>query len=223
MAKLKTEDKKELPNYLILPETASHPDLLIAEEVTYHNHTYKKTHELLKQRNIFDDMRFILPPNLFVEFLKMCRTGKAFNELGKKVNPKRLENLLEERLSKRDPERSEWLNHEYSLEFGTLQVSYPKFVNGKLIKITEPLDEDTFIGDVALEKNDIEILEDWLNNSTSQGLPRKSIQKYLSNSFSRAVPFFSADSRYVGICFSMHPENSHDWRGVRPAKILKNS
>ena len=112
-------------------------------------------------------------PSYFVEKLKLLKSGEAFNRNGNKHDHKRLELAFKEITEVRNPWRAEWLNHRYSKQDSRLQVTYHKFVNGKLEKVTEPLNEDTLMQDRAPGIS----LDDWIENPTSQGLPRKSVKE----------------------------------------------
>ena len=105
--------------------------------------------------------------------LRLTKSGDAYDGAGNKHDPKRLEKAFKEITEIRNNWRSEWLNHSYSQKEIEMFVTYHKFVNGKLKKVTELLDPDTL-----MEKRTPGIsLEDWIENPTSQGLPRKSVKE----------------------------------------------
>ncbi len=209
------DKRRELSKYVWLPETDQHPELLIAQEVTEQGYNHQRTKEKLEEAD-----SFMPTPELLAEFLRTCKSGKAYDGLKNRVDKKRLDKILEERLKVRDPWRGERLDHQYSLDKeGKLQVTYPKFVNGKLKVVTEILDPETLMEDripgISLEK--------WIENPTSQGLPKKDVKKgnlrYL-NPRDGYVARFDACSDGVDLRCAGDPQGSYDGLGVRRAKIF---
>ncbi len=209
------DKRRELSKYIWLPETESHPELLIAQEVTDHGYTHQRTKEILEKED-----SFMPTPDLLAEFLRTCKSGKAYDGLKNRVDKKRLDKILEERLKVRDPWRGERLDHQYSLDKeGKLQVTYHKFVNTKLKLVTESLDPETLMEDrtpgISLEKG--------IENPTSQGLPRKDIKKgdlrYWHPREDRVAGFY-ADADWVVLGCDSDAQGSDSGLGVRRAKIF---
>ncbi len=212
------DKRRELSKYVWLPETESHPDLLIAQEVTDQGYTHQRTKEILEKAD-----SFMPTPDLLAEFLRTCKSGKAYDGLKNRVDNKMLDKILEERLKVRNPWRGERLDHQYSLDKeGKLQVTYHKFVNGKLKLVAKILDPETLMEDRLPGIS----LDSWIENPTSQGLPRKSVKKgnlqYL-NPRDGYVAGFGAGSDGVGLGCVRGPRDSIDSLGVRRAKIFRKS
>lgn len=85
------------------------------QEVTDQSYTYKETKELLKKEGFF-----IPTPDLLNEFLRICKSGKIYDGLKNKLDPNKLQIMLEEPLLKR-----EWLNPENS-EMERLETIFRK-------------------------------------------------------------------------------------------------
>ncbi len=213
-----------LAKYIILPQTTTHPDLLISEQVTDHGYDHNQYKELLEKEDCF-----MLSFDLLAEFLKMCKSGKAHNGLGNQVDPAKLEQILGEISESRTRPRGggvahEFLDDRYSKQDNQLQVAYHKFdSSGKLIEVTENLDQDTLIENSKIN------LEGWINgrDRTSQGLPRTKISS--GRSFYRPpedgrVAWLAVwlSNSAGGICLGGDdfPLASEYPPGVRRAKIL---
>lgn len=182
---------KDPANCVLLPENKEHPDLLIPfdrlsydlevqavaqklglqlkdnEQVYIGDITFEQAQELCLHLD-----GFMITPLYFAEFLRTLRSGKAFDGNGKKIQKSRLEKASNEITESRSwKERAEWLNQRYSRVGSEIKVTYPRFINGNLEIVTEPLDEDTLREDKRIS------LEDWINNLTLQGLPRKIVKE----------------------------------------------
>ena len=175
-------------NYLLLPQTEEHPDLLVPlNRLAYGPEVEAVAKELkLNLRNNiqgyigninFEQANalclsldgFMNTPSYLAETLRILNSGKAFDGAGRKLqNP---EKAFKDITGQKNPWRSEWLKHIYSKKDNQLQVTYHKFDSSEhLIQVTEPLDEDTLTKDKKIS------LEDWVNNPTSQGLPKNSVK-----------------------------------------------
>src|SRR3990167_8644695 len=78
-----------------LHETYSYPDLLVS---------MGKSHQAL-----YEEDSFMLNLRQYVDFLKLLKNGKAFDENGNLIEPKILELILDDIFEKRDPLRGEWI------------------------------------------------------------------------------------------------------------------
>ncbi len=229
-----------LKDYILLKETKEHPDLIIAKNrLTYNkkveqvskklnldlqnnledyivNINWNESHNLLKELN-----SFMLNPKLFAEFLKLLKSGNAFDGNKDKVNSNELEKILNGIIELRNPCRAEWLDHKYFKSSNKLQVTYHKFdSSGKLIEFTEKLDPDTLLKYILSEI----ILEDWINNTTSQGLPKSNVQKgdlYYWRPREGRVAGFDANAGRADLDCVGDPDNSGGDLGVREVKIFK--
>ena len=209
------DKRRELSRYIWLPESSSHPELLIAQEVTDQGYTHKKTNKILEKAD-----SFMPTPDLLAEFLRTCKSGKAYDGNKDKIPKGRLDKILEERGERRNPWRLEHLDHQYSLnKKGQLQVTYHKFLDGKINLVTELLDPETLMKDRLPGIS----LDSYLGNPTSQGLPRKSVKEgSLWYWFPRKnnVAGFNADADGAYLYCIGGASVSGDSLGVRRAKIF---
>ena len=99
----------------------------------------------------------------YLKYLKEDPTNQEFQEIYNEIT------------QVREPWRAEWLDADFKLVNGVLNINYNHTIqNGKLIpRNSEPLD-----GNTLMENRTPGIsLEDWLKFPTSQGFPRKDIVK----------------------------------------------
>ncbi len=239
LANLEEILKKRTPtNYLLLPETKEHPELITnLTRLTYGPEVQKIAEKLgLNLRNneqgYVGNITFkqaeqialgleglIETPSLFVEKLRILKSGKGYDAQGNKHDPKRLERAFKEITEVSSFWRAQWLNHSYSQKDGIIQVTYHKFVNGKLEQVTEPLDEDTLMQDKLPRIS----LEDYVENPTSQGLPRKSVKEgslWYWHPREGGVAGFVADADGAGLYCNGNPRCSYSVVGVAVAKIF---
>ena len=212
------DKKRELTDYILLPETKNHPAIIIDQNISYKNKKWAQTNDLLRQEDAF-----MLSPGLFAEFLKLLKSEKElYDGLGNLIDGSKIkERILKGILDIRNPWRAEWLDHKYSGGNNKLAVTYHKFdSSGKLIQVTEPLDKDTLI-----KNRDPGIsLEDWINNQTNQGLPKKTVNQsslwYWPPTENYVAGFFAcADWIYLN-CFS-DPNVSDLNLGARSARLYQ--
>src|SRR3989344_6260812 len=232
-------------NYILLPQTNEHTDLLIAKNrLAYDSEVEKASKKLglnlqnnsqgyigninreqaLKLNNELNS--FTLNSKLFAEFLKLLKSGRALDGTKKQVNSRELETILKEIIEVRNPWRSEWLDNKYSKSGGVLgigsklSVTYHKFdSSGKLIEVTEPLDSDTLMEN----KTPGISLEDWVNNPNSQGLPKSNVPDgslYFWHPREGRVARFVADADGADLYCLGYPDGSDGVLGVRVAKIF---
>ncbi len=114
------------------------------------NINWNDTHKELQKQNLR-----MPTPLQFIEFLKHLKSNLQYSDLYKDIT------------EVRDPWRAEWLDAYFEKrKDGFYVLTYNKTK-------AEKLDEDTLMQD----KTPGISLEDWLNNPTKQGLPRKNCKK----------------------------------------------
>ena len=212
------EKKIELTDYIILPETRNHPDLLIAKNKSHENKKWFQAQGLLKQED-----SFMLTPELFAEFLRLLKSKRElFDGFGNLITEQNIkERILEEILEIRNPWRAEGLDQKYLRGHSKLFVSYHKFdSSGKLIQVTEQLNKETLMHSRTPGIS----LDDYVENPTSQGLPKKIIKEgglwYWPPIENNVAGFFvCADWAYFNC--STDPNVSDANLGVRKAKIYQ--
>ncbi len=219
------DEKRELMKYILLPETKDHPDIQIAREVTHKGKNWHQAQELLKQED-----SSMLSPDLFAEFLRLLKSEKRlYDGLGNLINLMEGQKIKEEITEKRNPWRSEWLDNKYVKQGGIfgigskLAVVYHKFdSSGKLVEVIEKIDADTMMQNKTPGIN----LEYWINNPTSQGLPKQNNPEgSLVYWYPRDgnVAGFIADAGRVVLCCGGDPAYSYPALGVRRAKIFQKN
>jgi len=129
--------------------------LVVPKERTLFNNNFYECQEKLHANN-----EKMLTPNEFREFLKVAKENDI--------------NLYNEITQVRSPWRAEWLDADFKYENNKMFVEYHKFdENGKIKKIREELDKNTLMKDKIPGIS----LESWLENSTSQGLPKTTVSE----------------------------------------------
>lgn len=231
-----------MSNFILLPETKEHPDILVAkhrlaldskvrEIATAFGFKLNNTAKELRGNNPYIGyitysqaqrinialLGFTLPVLYFNEHLDLLYEGAngntpAYDENGKRLPRVESEDLLKEMVEQRDPWRGETLD----AKFGNGTITYYRFVGGELVEVTEPLDEDTLMEDRRIS------FGYWLKNPTSQGLVRRDTPEGDIYSWypkkDNSVAWFDADSDGVDFdfCWNLHDSNSAF--GVRLAR-----
>ena len=207
--------------YLILPgrkhENYEYPDLLVARKRTHQGESWNQAHDSLKQEN-----SLMLTTRQFVDFLNMLKSGRAYDGNGKLTDKSKLDEILDEIITVRKPERAERLDAKFSSQ-GIIRkqfyITYYKIDNGRLVETTEELHQDTLMDD---KSPGIDL--DYLINvdATHQGLPPKNIAQgklHYWHPRNGAVAWFWAYSGRAGLFCFRGPGNSFSSLGVRAAKI----
>jgi len=228
-------------SYILLEETTDYPDLLIATHklgytpeveqaakalnLTLQNTAEEKDgHKYIgniQHQQALDVTKalqgFTLPLPQYKDFLRLLNSGNAYDGKGNQIPSTQLTKILNEVLEVRSPWRSEWLDAKFTKSGEKLQITYHKInSNGTLEEVTEQLDPDTLMKDKQIA------IDSWLNNSTSQGLPRKNFsdgQLYYWYPREDRVAGFYAGSYRASLDCLWNPLSSYASLGVRLAKI----
>src|SRR3989344_3493209 len=106
----------KIPNpdtYLILPGNThggySYPDLLVPVARTHLNENWEQCSERVAQEG-----SLMLTPRQYADFLSHLRSGKVHDGTGARVDSGRINALLDDILTVRDPYRTEWLDAKFS-------------------------------------------------------------------------------------------------------------
>ena len=232
-------ERRSPANYLLLPETKEHPELVTNLTRLAYGPEVQKAAEKLglnlenNAQGYIGNINFeqaeqialgleglMETPSLFVEKLRILKSGKGYNAQGNKHDPKRMEQAFKDITEKRNPWKGQWLNHRYSKKDLDIQVTYHKFdFSGKLIEVTEPLDEDTLMQD----KTPGISLDDCIENPNSQGLPRKTVKKgslWYWHPRKGSVAGFDAGADGAYLDCVRYPRFSNSDGGVAVAKIF---
>ena len=198
-------------NYVILPGKAhgsySYPNLVVAVEKTYLNSNWNQTHEALHRENAF-----MLSIRQYIDFLQMLQSGTVYNGRGTKLASGKVDEILDEILTKREPWRAEWLDAYFKDVNDALNISYEhRIVNGQLKpQRTEALEncvmEDAYVN---------------LFSANKQGLPTvkaRTQETYFWHPRNERVARFRANSDWVGLDADRDPASSDSSLGVRAAR-----
>ena len=198
-----TVDVPSLDGYIYVPSI----DLYVAKERTLYEKNWYEAHKDLHKQGL----QMLTIPE-FIEFIKYLKSG--YQKRGE------AEQIWDEILTVRDPWRSEWLDADFKVINEKLHINYNhRTINGELKPgNSEPL-EDCLMENKAPGID----LEDWLNNPTKQGLPRKDTPDgklfyWCLMKDNRSVVRFIAYSNEASLNCSRDPEHSNFFIGVRAAK-----
>ena len=143
------ETKSSNDDFIYVPSIK----LYVAKERTLLGENWNECQEELHSKN----QRMPTIPE-FSEFLKY--TKENHQDIYKEITEIKI------------PWRSEWLDADFKMQGKDLSVNYHIFdSDGRIIKKLEKLDKNTLMKD----KTPGISLASWLNNSTNQGLPQKSV------------------------------------------------
>ncbi|MDP1695976.1 MAG: hypothetical protein Q8L29_03620 [archaeon] len=210
-------------NYIILPGAThgkyNYPDTLVSMERRHFNKDWISAHAAL-----YSDDEYMLTIRQFADFLALLKTGKAFDGAGSQVDPQRIEGILDEILTVRNPWRSEWLDAKFENKGGILglgsklHINYDhRFLSGVNSGLSHQYSEEV---DCLMTDKQIDI-SDWLNNANEHGLPTKNTsggQIYYYYPRNGRVAWFLAYSGWAYLDCDRDPTYSDTSLGVRPAR-----
>ena len=186
----------------------SYPDLLVPTERSYLNKNWAECRQAARQEE-----GYMLTPRQFVDFLKLLKSGKAFDENGKKVDSMRLQGLYDEITAVKSPWRAEWLD----AKFGDKTITYALIEkDGSTTEVSRKLQ-----GCLMEDKTPGISLDSWLEKANNQGLPTKKTKDgnlYYWHPRKDSVARFSADSGRAYFYCSGYPAGRYDALGVRVAR-----
>jgi len=175
-------------------------NLYVAKEKTLHGENFYDTQKILHSNN----QKMLTIPE-FREFLKYTKNNN--------------QDIYNEITQVKSPWRAEWLDANFKVEGKDLVVYYHVFENGKIIQKSEKLDKNT------LRKDKIPgiSLENWLKDSTKQGLPKNKINSgdlyyWVPMEDNNSVAGFGASSGGADLDFDRDPSNRNSILGVRAAE-----
>ena len=170
-----------IPNreqYIILPTKThgkyTYPDMLVAMDLTHLGKTWYDTHKLLAAEG-----NKMLTICQFVDFINLIKTGRAFNGAGKPVDKRRLDTIIDNIMTVRNPVRAEWFDAKFESRGGFAGVGNKMYINynhtvdaAGNIKLgkTEQL-EPYFESDKKPGIN----AEQWLRDASIYGIPKPNI------------------------------------------------
>ena len=176
-------------------------NLYVAKQRTLLNSNWNECQEVLHKEN----SKILTIPE-FKEFLKYSKTNfpDIYNEI----------------TEVRDPWRAEWLDADFKVEKKDLMVYSHIFDNGKIIKKKQKLDSNTLM----LDKTPGISLDDWLKDSTNQGLPKENILDgdlyyWAPMKDNNSVGWFYAFSGWAYLSCNWYPSDLSDSLGVRAVKL----
>lgn len=216
-----------IPNreqYIILPTKThgkySYPDMLVAMDLTHLGKTWYDTHKLLAAEG-----NKMLTIRQFVDFVNLIKTGRAFNGAGKPVDKRRLDTIIDNIMTVRDPVRAEWFDAKFESRGGFAGVGNKMYIHynhsidasgnikpGKTEQLEPYLESDKKLG--------INV-EQWLRDSNIYGIPKPTIAAgdlwywYPRND---SVAWFGANSDGAYLSCYRNPTDSDAGLGVRAAR-----
>ena len=196
-----------LQDYILLEGTNKYQDTFISTTRSFQDNNWNKTHELLHAKNLY-------MPTIrhFVDFLKLLRTGRAFNGNGDRISSSQLDAIYKEITEVRDPWRSEWLDAKFE---DNIVYYHHRIQQGSL----QPVISERLDPYKRQDKTPGIDLEYWINNSTSQGLPLDNTpggNLYYWHPRNGAVARFIASSVRAYLICDGDPWYSVSSLGVRP-------
>ena len=204
--------------YIILPARThgkySYPTMLISMERTHQDKNWYDTHKALAQEG-----NSMLTIRQYVDFLSLLKSGNVVDGRAKNLNKKRIEEILDDILTVRDPWRGEWLDADFKVKKDKLYINYGHKVDpkGKIIpKYSEPLLP------TLMQNKQIDIA-DWLAHANSQGLPSENVKDgsmyyYFPMNDDNSVAGFIAGSDWAFLNCYVDPSDSYSALGVRASR-----
>ncbi|MFH1972463.1 MAG: hypothetical protein ABIJ18_03240 [archaeon] len=194
-------------DYILLEGTNNYQDTFISTTRTHQGNNWNKTQELLHARDLY------MPTiKQFVDFLKLLRSGTAFNGNGDNIPSSQLDAIYKDITEVKDPWRAEWLDAKFE---GNLIHYHHRTRQGSLQSVVS----EGLVPYLRQDKTPGIDLEYWINNSTSQGLPLDNTLNgnlYYWHPRDGAVARFSANSDRAYLICSRYPWSSNSSLGVRP-------
>jgi len=192
-------------------------------ERTHQNNGWYETHEILAQEGAF------MPTiRQFVDFLNLLKSGKAFDGRGKSIDKRKLDSVLDDILTVRDPWRSEWLDADFKVLDKKLKVFGGKvvmnyehrIVNGNLSASRK---DEVMEGYLAQDKKPGIDVNDWLSRATYQGLPPQDVGEgklwyWQPGKDNNSVAGFYAYSGRAGLFCYWDPSLRNSNLGVRAVR-----
>ena len=174
-----------------------------------------------KERILFSTNFYDTQKKLQDNNTKMLNMNE-FKEFLKEAKEKDLE-LYNSITQVRSPWRAEWIDADFKYENGNMFVVYHVFdERGNIFEKREKLDRNTLLDDRTPGIS----LENWINNSTKQGLPKKSINKgdlyyWSPDKDNNSVARFGANGGRADLSCYWIPSDANSVLGVRAAKQLQ--
>ncbi|MBU2612197.1 MAG: hypothetical protein KKB62_00560 [Nanoarchaeota archaeon] len=193
-------ENQNLEGFIFVPSIK----LYVAKEKKFHGKNWFESQKLLHEGR-----EKMLTPYEFVEFLKYS-----------KVNEKGIYNEITQ---VRSPWRAEWLDADFKMKNGVLNINYHVFDdNGKIVEKSEILDKNTLMKN----KTPGISLDDFVENShTNQGLPNKNVESgnlyyWAPDKDNNSVAGFVADDGGADVSCNGDPSDRNGNLGVRAVRHL---
>ena len=209
------EENTPLTGYIYLPSQ----EIYVAKWRILNGKNWYESHKILQER----ELRMLTIPQ-FIEFLKYLRSNP--NEIGA-ADFLEIELILDDILALREPYRGEWLDASFKKLGNNRRINYNhefKIITGE-IPITNPKNSEP-LEDCLMENRNV-VLDAWLNNPTSQGLPKTNawsgnLSYQPPAEENTSVAEFYVNSRAINLICTQGPTFKSENRGVRPVLIPNN-
>ncbi len=203
--------------YILLDKNTSS---IISIDKFHYNNTWTKMHELLHKENAF-------MPNVsdFRLLLYLLKENKARYADGSLIKPEEQVRIYKDITEVRDPWRSEYLDADFKVINKVLHINY----NHRTIKgVLTPQNSEKLEDCLMKDKTPGIDIASWLDNPTSQGLPRKDVKKgdlyyYAPMSDNNSVVRFFAYSDGSWLNCDGNPSYSVSALGVRRKKFFSGN
>jgi len=191
------------------------PDIFIAMNTVHSGSTWAEAHALLDR-----DGAFMLPPWIFLNFLKLLQTGNVYDAMGSELASTTIRDIYTE-ITARGMTREEWLDAHFTEEDGTLNMASVHRMNNGIPRPQNCQPLDGCLMQDSVPPNGIDLVS-LTKNATLQGLPSKKVSRgETAWTYPRldTVLRFGADHAKTGFYCGKHPGYSNDCIAVRPARI----
>ena len=195
-------------NYVILPASATNPkDLFVSMVRINYGLTWRGAHEAVSEEGAF-----MPTPRQFIDLLIHLRSDQpVYDGRGTLIERSRVESVLDDILTRRDPYRAEWLNASFVKTGNIWTINYAHKISGGFVQPTVSETLETCLMEVGFVD---------LFSASRQGLPtRKSANQdiyfYPPLSDTNSVARFEADSGRVRLYCDRVAKYSIPGQGVR--------
>ena len=220
---------KSPEKYIFLPGknhgNFSYVDMFVSMDRTHQGKNWRDTHLALYQEGAF------MPTiRQLVDFLNLLRSGRVHDGNARVVNKTKIDSILDEILTVRDPYRAEWLDADFKVKDKKLKVVggkiYMNYEHTIVNGVVTPKRSEEMQGYLTADKTPGIDLDDWLKNALPSGLPSASVKDgrlyYCEPDWdNNSVAGFYANSVWASLNCNRNPSNTNGGLGVRACRAKK--
>ncbi len=218
---LKNPDK-----YIFLPArnhgSFSYSDMFVPMDRTHQSKNWRDAHLALYQEGA--SMPTI---RQFVDFVNLLRSGKVHDGNARAVSKTKIDSILDEILTVKNPYRAEWLDADFKVKGKTLGVVggklYMNYEHHVVNGVITPKRSEEIQGYLAADKTPGIDLDEWLKNAMPSGLPPANIKDgrlyyWQPDWDNNSVAWFVANSDGAFLVCYRVPSGSDGGLGVRACR-----